>query len=128
MDRWQGSVGRSCGQDYGRDAGGVSTCDRRQAHNYSSHRSEDSTRHRNVGGIGSFSKCNRQKTDIEHDEIAATLINGLSSSNTKKLPMLKTAQMKGIRAFLNSLEASEGSRKLFYSRPYSIFRRRSGYA
>ena len=31
MDRWQGSVGRSCGQDYGGGAGGIPGCDRVQA-------------------------------------------------------------------------------------------------
>ena len=43
MDRWQGSVGGSCGQDYGGGAGGVPGCDRRQAHSYSSHRSEETS-------------------------------------------------------------------------------------
>ena len=57
MDHWQGSVGRSCGQYYGGGAGGVPGRDRRETHSYSSHRSEYSTRRRDVG---SFSRRHRQ--------------------------------------------------------------------
>ena len=56
VDRWQGSVRPSCGQDYGGGAGGAPGCDRRQAHSHFSHCFEDSTRHRDIRGIGSVLK------------------------------------------------------------------------
>ena len=106
MDRWQGSVGRPCGQDIRGGAGDVSGGNRHQVRIYHCHRSEDSTRCGNIGGIGSFSKRNRHNRDFDYDKLTSAVPSGISSPR-KKLPRLETAQVKDIRAFLNSLEETE---------------------
>ena len=89
---------------------------RHQVRIYSSHRSEDSTRCGNTGGIGSFSKRNRHNKDFDYDKLASAVLSGLSSPR-KKLPKLETAQVKDIRSILSG----DGRfAKLFYSRPHPI--------
>ena len=132
MDRWQGSVGRPCGQDYRGGADGVSGGNRHQVRIYSSCRSEDSTRCGNIGGIGSFSKRNRYNRDFfDYDKLASAVLSGISSPQ-KKLPKLETARVKDIRAFLNSLEETEDLRNCFVRDLIPSFVRQrmheSGYA
>ena len=81
-------------------------CDRRQTRIYSSHHSEDSTRCGDIGGIGSFSKRNRQNRYFDYDTLASTALSGIFLCGIN-FPKVETAQVKGIRAFLNSLEETE---------------------
>ena len=80
MDRWQGSVGRPCGQDYRGGAGGVLGGNRHQVRAFYSHRSEDSARCGIICGIGSFSKCNRHNRNFDFDKLASAVLGGISSS------------------------------------------------
>ena len=61
----QGSVGRSPGQYHGRGAAGAPGDIRRQPHRDVSNLCEDSTRSRDISGIGAFSKRNCQKIDFD---------------------------------------------------------------
>ena len=132
MDRWQGSIGRPCGRDIRGGAGGVSGGNHRQVRIYSSYRPEDSTRCGNIGGIVFFSKRNRYNRDFDHDNLASAVLGGISSPQ-KKLLKLETAQVKDIRAFLNSVEETEDLRNCFLRDLIPSFVRqricmKSGYA
>ena len=65
MDCWKSSVGRSPGQFHGRGAAGAPGDIRRQPHRDVSNLCEDSTRSRDISGIGAFSKRNCQKIDFD---------------------------------------------------------------
>ena len=64
-------------------------CDR-LSHTHSSHRSEDSTRRRDVGGIDSFSKPNCKNRYFDYDKLASAVLSGIPSprktSQTRDCP------------------------------------------
>ena len=106
VERLQGSVVRSSVQDHGRGAGSALTGDRRHA---STSSSQDSARGHAIGRTDIFSNHNRQKIDVDYDEIATAIIRGLSSSDWK-LSKLLGGHVNDIRSFLDSLATVDGLR------------------
>ena len=70
---------------------------------------QDSARGHAIGRTDIFSNHNRQKIDVDYDEIATAIIRGLSSSDWK-LSKLLGGHVNDIRSFLDSLATVDGLR------------------